>query len=125
MAHYTRCGKCRKWDDCARCGACHTCRPDVRDACVALRTVQEAQALQRGQATRKRQSSPFAPGMGQNGTKPRASHPMTNWYKPVLEAERHPEEVQVVRPGKAHKPGEHYVPVLEGDARRRAMYATW
>ena len=109
---YTKCPSCRKWDNCARCGACHTCRPDVRDLCVAVRLVDEAQNGQKQQATRKRQSTPYAPGMGQNGTKPRASHPMRNWYKPVIEAEKHPMPVSVRKtdpvPARDRHPGTVY-----------------
>jgi hypothetical protein len=79
---YTKCATCRKWDEHAYCGACHTCRPDVRDACVAVRMVQEAQALQAGHSTRKRQSSTYTqdPGIGANGCEPRVTPRDRNWY---------------------------------------------
>lgn len=117
---FTKCATCHRWAECPFCGTCHHCRPDVRDACVAARAIRDAQNLQQpGHIARKRESTPYAPGMGQNGTKPRASSPMGNWYAPVRTAELKPNEVKTVRPGRAtrspRKP-------LTGDARRRALY---
>jgi hypothetical protein len=50
---------------------------------------------------------------------------MTNWYKPVIEAERHPEPVITVRPGKAPLPGDQRKRPMTGKSRIRAQYDIW
>lgn len=121
---FTKCAVCHRWDNCPFCGTCHHCRPDVAAACAAVRATDAAVIGQKGgHHPRKRESTPYAPGIGQNGTRPRASHPLVNWYKPVREAEERPAEVKTVNPGDTPLPGvKRPKRVLTGDARRRALY---
>lgn len=120
MASFTKCMKCRKWDSCPHCGACHTCRPEVRVLCEAVRATKEGQALLQADHPRKRQSTPYAPGMGQNGTKPRASDGRRNWYKGVREAEQGVKASKPRESGQTNESRQAYRYL--GDDRRRALY---
>jgi hypothetical protein len=130
---YTKCAKCRKWDECARCGACHTCRPDVRAACILAREADAAQSLLRTPVARKHQASTFSqdPGIGANGCEPRVTARHRTWYG----SPEYREATQFA--DKAPEREQRYVwrvsgdgtivritdsPRLSGKARNRALY---
>lgn len=134
---YTKCASCRKWDSCARCGACHTCRPDVRDACVLARNADSARSLLRTDVPRKHQASTFSqdPGIGANGCEPRVTARHHTWYGSA--DYRQNTQAADRAAGDAAESGNRYMwrvspdgtivritdsPRLSGKARNRALY---
>ena len=114
---FTKCAVCHRWAECPYCGACHHCFPDVADVCAAYRAVKSAESDITVKVAHKRESTPYAPGMGQNGTKPKVTRGSRNWWEEVIWHESHPLPVHARR-----EPVESDKPDDKDKRRRNALY---
>lgn len=137
---FTKCATCHKWSECPYCGACHACRPDVRDACVAVRNARSAQSLLHTDVPRKHQASTFTqdPGIGANGCEPRVTARHRTWYgSPEYTDATHTADSAHYRAERAMRANPHVwvasthgvlyrrntgIKVLSGQDRARALY---
>jgi hypothetical protein len=77
-------------DICRNCGLCHGCDPFIVLTCKVTATQDERERQQGQSATRKKESQPSIPHLGQNGTRPVVTRAWTNWYT------KHPEKLNGV-----------------------------